>query len=53
MVFILKMINFEAVLLFIRILTCFISHRTFGNGITYCYFNGALVVCKELSGSLS
>ena len=25
------MVNFKTVVLFIRILTCFISHRTFGN----------------------
>ena len=28
-----KMVNFKAVILFIRVLTCFISHRTFGNVI--------------------
>ena len=27
------MVNFKAAILFIRILTCFISHRTFGNNI--------------------
>ena len=27
------MVNFKAVVLFIRILTCFISHKTFGTGL--------------------
>ena len=26
-----KMVTFKAVILFVRILTCFISHTTFGN----------------------
>ena len=28
-----KMVNFKVVILFIRVLTCFISQRTFGNVI--------------------
>ena len=38
------MVNFKAAVLFIRILTCFISHRTFGNVI---YDNAQK--CSELS----
>ena len=30
-VYLIKMVNFKFVVLFIKILTCFISHRTFGN----------------------
>ena len=32
-VYFIKMVNFKAVVLFIRILTCFISHKTFGTGL--------------------
>ena len=32
-VWLIKMVNFKAAILFIRILTCLISHRTFGNVI--------------------
>ena len=32
-VYLIKMVNFKVAVLFIKILTCFISHRTFGNVI--------------------
>ena len=38
------MVNFKAAVLFIRISTCFISHRTFGNVIY-----GNAQKCRELS----
>ena len=42
-VYLIKMVNFKVVVLFIKILTCFISHRTFGNVIyihiyTYIFY---------------
>ena len=32
-VYLIKMVNFKVVVLFIKMLTCFLSHRTFGNVI--------------------
>ena len=35
-IYLIKMVNFKVVVPFIKILTCFISHRTFGSVIRHC-----------------
>ena len=52
-IYLIKVVNFQAVVLFIRIWTCFISHRTFGNIIflteSLHFLNWKVSKCKWIS----